>query len=108
MDFNTARKGINILLSSGILDDDGGIFGIFTSNFVLKSKSIKDWMNRVYFSFLINQVRDFFINNPKLFLIYFKEEYSDICTGEVLNVTNSLINKPNLKYSNMVQLFNVL
>ena len=47
MNFNTAKQGINILMSSGILDDDGGIFGIFTSNFVLKSKSIRDWMNRV-------------------------------------------------------------
>jgi len=108
MDFNTARKGINILLSSGILDDDGGIFGIFTSNFVLKSKSIRDWMNRVYFSFLINQVRDFFVNNPKLFLIYFKEEYSDICKDEILNITNSLINTPNLKCEQLVELINVL
>lgn len=108
MDFNTARKGINILISSGILDDDGGIFGIFTSNFVLKSKSIKDWMNRVYFSFLINQVRDFFIDNPKLLLIYFKEEYSNICTGEILNITNNLINTPNLKCEQLVELINVL
>lgn len=108
MDFNTARQGINLLISSGILDDDGGIFGIFTSNFVLKSKSIRDWMNRVYFSFLINQVRDFFVNNPKLFLIYIKEEHSDICTGEILNITNNLINTPNLKCEQLVELINLL
>ena len=40
--------------------------------------------------------------------IYFKEEHSDICTGEVLNITNGLINTPNLKIENLVQLANVL
>ena len=42
MDFNTAKQGLNILVASGFLDTDIGIFSIFTSNFVLKSKSIRD------------------------------------------------------------------
>ena len=108
MNFNTAKQGLNMLVKSGFIDRDIGIFSIFTSNFVLKSKSIRDWANRVYFSFLISQIRDYFINNPKLFLIYFKEEYSDICTGEILIVTNELINAPNLKIEQLIQLVNVL
>ena len=55
-----------------------------------------------------SQIRDFFLDNPKLFLIYFKEEYSDICTGEILNITNELINAPNLKIEQLIQLVNVL
>lgn len=108
MDFNTAKKGLNILVNSGLLDADIGIFSIFTTNFVLKSKSLRDWMNRVYFSFLLSQIRDFFLDNPKLFLIYFKEEYSDICTGQVLTITDGLINTPNLKTEQLIQLVNVL
>tara|TARA_B100001175_G_scaffold298999_1_gene290026 strand:- start:464 stop:790 length:327 start_codon:yes stop_codon:yes gene_type:complete len=108
MNFNTAKKGLNMLVASGFIDTDIGIFSIFTTNFVLKSKSLRDWMNRVYFSFLLSQIRDFFLDNPKLFLIYFKEEYSDICTGEALTITNGLINTPNLKIENLVQLANVL
>jgi hypothetical protein len=108
MNFNTAKQGLNMLVKSGFIDRDIGIFSIFTSNFVLKSKSIRDWGNRVYFSFLMIQIRDYFINNPKLFLIYFKEEYSDICTGEILVVTNELINAPNLKIEQLIQLVNVL
>lgn len=108
MNFNTAKQGLNMLVKSGFIDRDIGIFSIFTSNFVLKSKSIRDWINRVYFSFLLSQIRDFFLDNPKLFLIYFKEEYSDICTGEILNITNELINAPNLKIEQLIQLVNVL
>ena len=108
MNFNTAKQGLNMLVESGFIDRDIGIFSIFTSNFVLKSKSIRDWGNRVYFSFLMIQIRDYFINNPKLFLIYFKEEYSDICTGKILVVTNELINAPNLKIEQLIQLVNVL
>lgn len=108
MDFNTAKQGLNILVASGFLDTDIGIFSIFTSNFVLKSKSIRDWVNRIYFSFLLSQIRDFFLDNPKLFLIYFKEEYSNICTGQVLTITDGLINTPNLKIEQLVQLVNVL
>ena len=108
MNFNTAKQGLNMLVKSGFIDRDIGIFSIFTSNFVLKSKSIRDWGNRVYFSFLMIQIRDYFINNPKLFLIYFKEEYPDICTGEILIVTNELINAPNLKIVQLIQLVNVL
>lgn len=108
MNFVIAKKGINMLISSGILDEDIGIFSIFTSNFTLKSRSIRDWMNRVYFSFLINQVRDFFIDNPKLFLIYFKEEYPNICKEEILNITNGLINTPNLQCEQLVDLINAL
>jgi hypothetical protein len=108
MDFNTAKQGLNILVKSGMLDADIGIFSIFTTNFVLKSKSLRDWMNRVYFSFLLSQIRDFFLDNPKLFLIYFKEEYSDICTGQVLTITDGLINTPNLKIEQLIQLVNVL
>ena len=108
MNFIIAKKGISMLISSGILDEDIGIFGIFTSNFTLKSRSIRDWINRVYLSFLINQVRDFFIDNPKLFLIYFKEEYPNICKDEILNITNGLINTPNLKCEQLVDLINAL
>tara|TARA_B100001059_G_C17832463_1_gene585613 strand:- start:1159 stop:1488 length:330 start_codon:yes stop_codon:yes gene_type:complete len=109
MNFNTAKQGLNMLVKSGLIDADVvGIFSIFTSNFVLKSKSIRDWANRVYFSFLISQIRDYFINNPKLFLIYFKEEYSDICKGEILTITNGLINTHNLKIEQLIQLVNVL
>ena len=108
MNFNTAKQGLNMLVKSGFIYRDIGIFSIFTSNFVLKSKSIRDWGNRVYFSFLMIKIRDYFINNPKLFLIYFKEEYSDICTGEILNITDGLINTPNLKIEQLIQLANVL
>ena len=108
MDFNTARKGLNMLVKTGFIDKDIGIFSILTTNFVLKSKSIRDWVNRIYFSFLLSQIRDFFLDNPKLFLIYFKEEFSDICTGEVLTITNGLINTPNLKIEQLIQLANVL
>ena len=108
MNFIIAKKGLNMLISSGSLDKDIGIFSIFTTNFVLKSKSIRDWVNRIYFSFLLSQIRDFFLDNPKLFLIYFKEEFSDICTGEVLTITNGLINTPNLKIEQLIQLANVL
>ena len=108
MDFNTARQGLNMLVNTGFIDKDIGIFSILTTNFVLKSKSIRDWVNRIYFSFLLSQIRDFFLDNPKLFLIYFKEEYSDICTGEVLTITNGLINTPDLKIEQLIQLANVL
>ena len=108
MNFIIAKQGINMLISSGILDEDIGIFSIFTSNFTLKSRSIRDWVNRVYLSFLIIQIRDFFIDNPKLLLIYFKEECPDICTGEVLTITDGLINTPNLNYTQLVELINVL
>jgi len=108
MNFNTAKQGLNMLVKSGFIDTDIGIFSIFTTNFVLKSKSVRDWVNRVYFSFLLSQIRDFFLDNPKLFLIYFKEEYSNICKGEVLTITDGLINTPNLKIENLVQLANVL
>ena len=66
MNFNTAKQGLNILIQSGILDADIGIFSILTSNFVLRSRSISEWANRIYFSFLISQIRDFFIKNPRL------------------------------------------
>tara|TARA_Y100000996_G_C22082280_1_gene462194 strand:- start:62 stop:388 length:327 start_codon:yes stop_codon:yes gene_type:complete len=108
MDFNTAKAGLTILISSGMLDKDYGIFQILSSNFVNNSEGFCDWANRVYFSFLIGQIKDYFVNNPKYFLIYFKEECPDICNGEILKLTNGLIDTPNLKYSNMVQLFNVL
>ena len=108
MNFNTAKQGLNILIQSGILDADIGIFSILTSNFVLKSRSISEWVNRIYFSFLISQIRDFFIKNPKFFLIYFKEECPHICTGEILTITNGLINTPNLTSDNLTTLINVL
>lgn len=108
MNFNTAKQGLNILIQSGILDADIGIFNILTSNFVLRSRSISEWANRIYFSFLISQIRDFFIKNPKFFLIYFKEECPHICTGEILTITNGLINTPNLTSDNLTTLINVL
>ena len=108
MNFNTAKQGLNMLVKSGFIDTDIGIFSIFTSNFVLKSKSLRDWINRVYFSFLLSQIRDFFLDNPKLFLIYFKEECPHICTGEILTITNGLINTPNLTPDNLTTLINVL
>lgn len=108
MNFNTAKQGLNILIQSGILDADIGIFSILTSNFVLKSRSISEWANRIYFSLLINQIRNFFIKNPKFFLIYFKEECPHICTGEILTITNGLINTPNLTPDNLTTLINVL
>tara|TARA_B100000902_G_scaffold395213_1_gene453291 strand:+ start:2190 stop:2516 length:327 start_codon:yes stop_codon:yes gene_type:complete len=108
MNFNTAKQGLNILIQSGILDADIGIFSILTSNFVLKSRSISEWANRIYLSFLISQIKDFFIKNPKFFLIYFKEECPHICTGEILDITNGLINTPNLTSDNLTTLINVL
>ena len=74
----------------------------------MNCENMSDWFNRVYLYFLIGQVRNFFIDNPKLFLIFFKEEFSDICTGEVLIITNELINTPNLKIEQLIQLANVL
>jgi hypothetical protein len=108
MDFNTAKVGLTFLINAGILDKDYGIFQILSSNFVNSSDGICDWCNRIYFSFLIGQLKNYFVNNPKYFLIYFKEEYPDICTDEILNLTNGLINTPNLKYENLVPLINIL
>lgn len=108
MDFNTAKKAFIFLKKSNLLDKDFGLFSILTSDFVINCENMSDWFNRVYLYFLIGQVRNFFINNPKLFLIFFKEEFSDICTGEVLIITNRLINTPNLKIEQLVELANEL
>jgi len=108
MDFNTAKKAFIFLKKSNLLDKDFGLFSILTSDFVINCESISDWFNRVYLYFLIGQLRNFFLDNPKLFLIFFKEEYPDICTGEVLTVTNELINTPNLKIEQLIRLENVL
>lgn len=108
MDFNTAKQAFFFLKKSNLLDKDFGLFSILTSDFVMNCENMSDWFNRVYLYFLIGQVRNFFIDNPKLFLIFFKEEFSDICTGEVLIITNELINTPNLKIEQLVDLANVL
>jgi len=108
MDYNTAKVGLKILIDSGILDKDYGIFQILSSNFVLKSRSISDWVNRIYFSFLIGQIKDYFINNPKFCLIYIKEEFPDVCQGPVLTIVNNLIKKPNLVTKDLLQVANVL
>ena len=108
MDYNTAKAGLTILISSGLLDKNYGIFQILSSNFVNNSDGFCDWANRIYFSFLINQIRDYFVNNPKYFLIYFKEEYSDICQGPVLQLLDSLIKKPNLTCKDLLQIASVL
>tara|TARA_B100001758_G_C18183068_1_gene490483 strand:+ start:71 stop:397 length:327 start_codon:yes stop_codon:yes gene_type:complete len=108
MDFNTAKKAFIFLKKSNLLDKDFGLFSILSSDFVINCESMSDWFNRVYLYFLIGQVRNFFINNPKLLLIFFKEEYPHICTGEVLNITNGLINTPNLTSDNLTTLINVL
>ncbi len=108
MDYSTAKAGLTILINSGLLDKNYGIFQILSSNFVNNSDGFCDWANRVYFSFLIGQIKDYFVNNPKLFLIYFKEECPHICTGEILTITNGLINTPNLTPDNLTTLINVL
>jgi len=108
MDFNTAKKAFIFLKKSNILDKDFGLFSILTSDFVINCDGIGDWFNRVYLYFLIGQVRNFFIKNPKLFLIFFKEEYPHICKGAVLQMTNNLINTPNLTAEQMFNLSEIL
>lgn len=108
MDFNTAKQAFFFLKKSNLLDKDFGLFSILTSDFVINCESMSDWFNRVYLYFLIGQVRDFFINNPKLFLIFFKEEYPNICKDNILDITNSLINTPNLQCEQLVDLINAL
>lgn len=108
MNFNAAKKAFIFLKKSNLLDKDFGLFSILTSDFVFNCENMSDWFNRVYLYFLIGQVRNFFLDNPKLLLIFFKEEFSDICTGEILTVTNRLINTPNLKIEQLVELINAL
>jgi hypothetical protein len=75
---------------------------------VINCENISDWFNRVYLYFLIGQVRNFFINNPKLFLIFFKEEYPHICKDAVLDMTNKLINTPNITAEQLINLSEIL
>ena len=48
------------------------------------------------------------MNNLFKGLIYFNEECPHICTGEILTITNGLINTPNLTSDNLTTLINVL
>lgn len=108
MDYNTAKAGLKIIISSGLLDKDYGIFQILCSDFVNNSEGFCDWGNRIYFSFLIGQIKDYFIKNPKYFLIYFKEEYPDVCKGPVLQMVDELIKTPEIKSSDLINIANVL
>jgi len=108
MDYSTAKAGLTILINSGLLDKDYGIFQILSSNFVNNSDGFCDWANRVYFSFLIGQIKDYFVNNPKFCLIYIKEEFTDICQGPVLQLIDDLIKKPNLTSQDLLRVASVL
>lgn len=108
MDYSTAKAGLTILINSGLLDKNYGIFQILSSNFVNNSDGFCDWANRVYFSFLIGQIKDYFVNNPKFCLIYIKEEFPNVCQGPVLQIIDELIKKPNLVTQDLIQVINVL
>ena len=108
MDYSTAKAGLTILINSGLLDKNYGIFQILCSNFVNNSDGFCDWANRIYFSFLIGQIKDYFVNNPKFCLIYIKEEFPHVCKGPVLTIIDGLIKKPNLVTKDLLQVASVL